>query len=281
LSRSEPAGGERPEAARRVACHVFADGALVPAGREVVNETPLPIVVDGEPAATLMHTPGGEEELALGFLLTEGIIHSLAEVGAVAFCRDDSPGTAGEVDVRLVGDAAARPLRRYRDIFSSCSLCGDEWIDALVEDLPRFDRPAGRLRPADVFLLAEAMTASQPVFRATGGTHAAALAEPPLEAALVREDLGRHNALDKAVGAALMRGMDLQRSLLMLSSRLSFEMVAKAARAGISDVAGVSAPSAAGVRLARQVGMFLAGFVRDGTMTVYAGREALAEGAGR
>jgi FdhD protein len=246
--------------------------------RDVIEERPLRVLVGGRPVATLMRTPGDEPELALGFLLTEGIVNSAAEVGAVAFCRDEP---AGEVDVRLVGDAATKPLRRYRDTFSSCSLCGEEWIDVLAQDIRPFERPAGRLRAADVFRVAGAMSAAQPVFRATGGAHAAALTEPPFAEAVVREDLGRHNALDKAVGAALTHGMDLRRCLLLLSSRLSFEMAAKAARAGIADVAGVSAPSAAAVRLARRLGMFLAGFVRGGSMTVYAGAEALAEGPGQ
>ncbi len=262
-------------------CRVVGGDSAGPASRDLIEEQPLRIVVDGRPLATLMRTPGEETELALGFLLSESIVRSAAEVGAVVFCRDGSVGAAGEVDVRLVGEAAGRPLRRYRDIFSSCSLCGDEWLDALAQDLPPFERPRARLRPADVFRVARAMADEQPVFRATGGAHAAALAVPPFDAAIVREDLGRHNALDKALGAALVRSVDLSRSLLMLSSRLSFEMAAKAARAGIADVAGVSAPSAAAVRLARRLGMFLAGFVRGGTMTVYAGAEALAEDAER
>jgi FdhD protein len=274
-----PADPGALEPTRTFRCDVVGAAGPEPATRRVIEEQPLRILVDGSPVATLMRTPGGEAELALGFLLTEGIVRSAAEVGAVSFCRDGSLGAAGEVDVRLVGGAAGRPVRRYRDIFSSCSLCGDEWIEEVAADLPPFERPAGRLRAADILRVAETMAGAQPGFAATGGAHAAALAELPFETAVVREDLGRHNALDKAVGAALTGGMDLGSSLLVLSSRLSFEMAAKAARAGICDVAGVSAPSAAAVRLARRLGMFLAGFVRGGTMTVYAGLEALAEGS--
>lgn len=279
---SAPADPERTgaggalEPTSRFECRVVGPGSPATQSRDVIEEQPLRILVNGAPVATLMRTPGSGTDLTLGFLLTEGIVASQAEVGAVSFCRDGSLGAAGEVDVRLVGMAAAQPLPRYRDVFSSCSLCGDEWIDALAEDLPRFDRPPARLRPADVFRMADAMAGGQHVFRRTGGAHAAALAVPPFESAVVREDLGRHNALDKAVGAAVVGGMDLGRSLLLLSSRLSFEMVAKAARAGICDVAGVSAPSAPAVRLAHRLGMFLAGFVRGETMTVYAGVEALA-----
>ncbi len=123
------------------------------------------------------------------------------------------------------------------------------------------------------------MEQAQIAFRQTGGAHAAALAELPFDAAggriVVREDLGRHNALDKAVGAAAAMGIALERSLLMLSGRLSVEMIAKAARAGITDLAGVSAPSALGVDLARRLDMFVAGFVRGDAMTVYSGASAL------
>jgi FdhD protein len=258
--------------------------------REVIEERPVRIVVNGSPLATLMRTPGNELELATGFLLTEGIVHSPSDIGAITFCRDGAMGEAGEILVRL---SSTDPLalippkagegtdgkRRYRDVLSSCSLCGDEWLEAFADGIPPFKAAAHRLSADQVFRLRDAMSAQQPLFNRTGAAHAAAISGPSTTGGstftVVREDLGRHNALDKAVGAAIGAGIDLHRSLLFLSSRLSFEMVAKAARAGIADVAGVSAPSATAIRLAKRLNMFLAGFVRGKDMTVYAGEEAL------
>ena len=151
-------------------------------------------------------------------------------------------------------------------------------VEELATDIPPFDRPPSGIMAADVFAVAEAMRQRQAIFRQTGATHAAALAQPPVSPGsdvIVREDLGRHNALDKVVGAAAQRGPLAPGLLLVLSGRLSLEMVAKAARAGISSVAGVSAPSALAVDLARKLRMFLAGFVRDRAMTVYSGADAL------
>ena len=266
------------ESARPIMCHAYREGRVEVAEREVIGEQPLRLIVNGEAAATLMRTPGAETELAIGFLLTDGIVGSFDEIGAISYCREGLLGEAGEVIVRL--SEGSKPRRRgYRDIFTSCSLCDDAWIEDFAEGLPRFDKPEGRLRPADIFSLRNTMVCAQDAFRRTGGAHAGALAELPLAQnvgeAVVREDIGRHNALDKAVGAAAARGLRLEHCLLVLSSRLSFEMIAKAARAGVSDLAGVSAPSALGVELARRLGMFLAGFVRGESMMVYSGVEAL------
>lgn len=274
---ARPRSPEDEAPARHFECLAGGGGSFEACGREVVAERPLRIVVDGRPAATLMQTPGAEIELAVGFLLTEGWIRSLADVGAATFCRDGALGAAGEVRVGLARPDSGAAPRNYRDVMSSCGLCGDELIEQVAERLQPFARPTCRVCPADVFALRDAMEANQPLFRRTGGTHAAALAATPMVAgrAVVREDLGRHNALDKAVGAAAGMSFDFARSLLFLSGRLSLEMVAKAARAGIADVAGVSAPSDLAVSLARKLNMFLAGFVRGGAMTVYAGDDAL------
>jgi FdhD protein len=227
-----------------------------------------------------MCTPGGETELAAGFLLTEGLVRSYREIIAMSFCPDRAAGAGSVVHVRVAGDLAEQAQKRYRDVFSSCSLCGTDLIEVFAEGLPGFQRPAGRLRPRDLFRLRDAMEAGQSLFRQTGGSHAAALAVVPVDAAeghtVVREDLGRHNAMDKAVGAFAGLALPCERALLLLSGRLSVEMIAKAARAGFADVAGISAPSAAGVALARKLRMFLAGFVRGDSMTVYSGAEALA-----
>ena len=236
-------------------------------------------MVNGESVATLMRTPGDEIDLATGFLLSEGLIRSRRQITAMSYRAEGPSQPAGVVRVCLIEGLAERAQRPGRNIFSSCSLCGLDVIEAFAEGLPVFEKAPGRLHAQDVFALRDCMEAAQGVFHQTGGAHAAALAEVPVNAAagrvMVREDLGRHNALDKAVGAAAAMEVPLEKSLLLLSGRLSVEMVAKAARAGISDLAGLSAPSALGVDLARKLGMFVAGFVREETMTVYAGLPAL------
>jgi len=266
--------------ARQFDCFVVRRDGVEPCTRDVIDEDPIRLVVNGEPVATLMRTPGSEVELALGFLLSEGLAQSMSDVATVTFCREGEFGPAGEVRIQLTGDMRQPIQHRYREVFSSCSLCGLELIEAYADDLQAFHREPGRLRADDVFLLRDAMDGVQAAFRQTGGSHGAAVCELPVDAegrgAVVREDVGRHNALDKAVGAAAGQGQNFERSLVVLSGRLSFEMVAKAARAGLSDVAAVGAPSALGIDLARRLGMFLAGFVRGHAMTVYSGIEALA-----
>jgi FdhD protein len=305
---SSASGRTRPEADPPSDFFTFENGALSPCSRDLLPEEPLGIVLDGEPLITLMRTPGHEEDLALGFLLTEGLIRSAAEVGAISFCREGVAGARNEVRVHLAsGVKPARPLPAHRKVYSSCSVCGAEMIEEAAAGIAPFRRPAGRIAPGDVFILAEGMKVSQELFKRTGAAHGAALlrncltlpchsresGNPDVRPAvldsrfrgndnpLVREDIGRHNALDKAIGAAARQGIPLSESLLLLSGRLSFEMVAKAARAGISDVAAVSAPSALAVTLGRTLNMFLAGFVRNRTMTVYSGADALQTGNAR
>jgi FdhD protein len=288
------AGGRaRPEAeppsdlpAGRVAeFFTFENGALSPCSRELLPEEPLGIALDGEPLITLMRTPGNEEDLALGFLLTEGLIRSAAEVGAISFCRDGAAGVRNEVRVHLAsGVKPARPLPAHRKVYSSCGICGADMIAETAAGIAPFSRSPGRIAPGDIFALAEAMKSLQSLFKRTGAAHGAAVAAPsvhPDSEIIVREDIGRHNALDKAVGAAARQGIPLSECLLLLSGRLSFEMVSKAARAGISDIAAVSAPSALAVTLGRSLNMFLAGFVRNQTMTVYSGADALHIGNAR
>ena len=260
-------------------CRVASAGRLTPGRRQLVQEQPLTITVGDTPVVTLMRMPGDDLALALGYLKTEGIIAHMADVGAIAHCQDADAGGTNVVRVTLASPSA-KPLPEYRRVYSSCSVCGAELIDALVRDVPPFDRPGARLSASGIAELAETMRTRQSVFAATGGTHGAALARLPLTPesigeAIVREDVGRHNALDKAVGVALSQGWDLGRTVLVLSSRVSYEMLAKSARAGISDVAGVSAPTALAVHVAQRLNMFLAGFVRGQDMTVYAGAEAL------
>ena len=262
-------------------CHVVEAGRVQAAERDLLVEEPLLIQQGDTSLVTLMRTPGHEIELAIGYLLTEGLIRSMSDLGAVSFCSAEG----GQPNVVRVTPAAGRALAapdRYRAIFSSCSLCGKEALDELAREVPAFERDPARLTALGIAEMGRVMRERQAWFRATGASHAAGLALRPLDRAsldamIVREDIGRHNALDKAAGAALARGMDLRRGVLFLSGRLSLEMVAKAARAGIRDVAGVSAPTSLAVDLARRLGMFLAGFARGESFTIYAGAEALRE----
>lgn len=281
-SHSDTAHAAFPPAARRFECQLVRNESMESGVRDVIGEQALRIMVNGEPVATLMRTPGAETELATGFLLTEGLVRSRRQIASMSYCPEGSFTAAGLVRVCLTEELPEQAKQRHRNIFSSCSLCGMDLIEAFAEGLPVCEKSPGRFARRDIFRLRDEMEAAQGAFRQTGGTHAAALAELPVDAAsgriVVREDLGRHNALDKAVGAAAAMDFSLENSLLLLSGRLSVEMVAKAARAGISDLAGLSAPSALGIDLAQRLGMFLAGFVRGDTMTVYSGVAALDPG---
>jgi len=268
----------RPVATIGCAYHKLEGRAISPGAGELIIEEPLLITVAGKSVVTLMCTPGDELSLALGYLLTEGIISSLSDIGTIAFCREElgnvvrvSP--AEGVDLLSRSDA-------YRTVFSSCSICGREAIQAVTSCLRPFAKPVGRLSCEAIYELGECMNSRQQYFRRTGGTHAAVLGQ--IEAgrliagtAIMKEDIGRHNALDKAVGEALRQKAVFDGSVLFLSGRMSFEMVAKAARAGISDLMAISAPTALAVELAKQLGMFLAGFARGKSAAVYAGEEAL------
>jgi FdhD protein len=205
----------------------------------------------------------------------------------IAFCESGDDGWGGQLRVELAeGVDLQREPAAHRAVFSSCSLCGAEAIEDVARSITPFS--SSEVDSTGICESGKRLRAEQPVFEATGGTHGAALVLPPPlvrsggqcdEAIIiVREDIGRHNALDKVVGAAAMQGFQCDKPLIFLSGRLSFEMVAKAARAGIGAVAGVSAPTALSVQLARRLNMILAGFVREDTFTLYAGGGVGGEG---
>lgn len=245
---------------------------------ELVVEEPLHINVNEKPLVTLMCTPGDEISLAIGFMYTEGIITSVKDIGAVSHCCRES----GNV-VRFItpdGIDISSRISEFRAVFSSCSICGKEAIETVTSGIRPFIRENGRVSPDTIAELGDLMNKQQRFFRSTGGTHAAIMAtiqEGRLisESAVIKEDIGRHNALDKVVGEALRCKVSLGDSMLFLSGRLSFEMVAKAARAGISDIAAVSAPTALAVELARRLNMLLIGFARGVSAVVYSGKDAL------
>jgi FdhD protein len=236
----------------------------------VALEDPLEIRLRGTPLAVVMRTPGDDAELVTGFLLTEGILLAPDEIATIE--RLD----ASRVDVQLRDSVIVDPARFQRNLFmsSSCGVCGK----ASIEAVQFFSRPAGAFAVAAEIIggLTQALRAQQPTFDETGGLHAAGIFALDGVATVVREDVGRHNATDKAIGAAAARTWPLPPGLLVVSGRQSFEIVQKAAVAGIGGVIGVSAPSSLAVELAGSLGMLLIGFARNGGFNVYAGAERLA-----
>jgi FdhD protein len=236
----------------------------LPAGRsepdEVAVEEPLEIRVNGVPVAVTMRTPGHDEELALGFLLSEG----MAPLGASL----PSDLAANTVEVAVDG-FDPDVVRRNFYTSSSCGVCGKGALEAVAVEAPRVESDL-RLPAPLVSALPGRLREEQATFAATGGLHATGLFDEDGELLCLREDVGRHNAMDKVVGWAFRKGrLPLARSILCVSGRLSFELVQKAAVAGCPVVVAVGAPSTLAVDLARDRGLTLCGFVRDGRVNVY------------
>jgi FdhD protein len=255
---------------------VASDGARRADRDEIVVEEPLEIRVDGQPLAVTMRTPGEDEELAAGFLAGEGLIAGPSDIQGVGPTRDFA---ANVVEVRTRGglrrDASAE--RRFY-LTSSCGVCGK----AALEFVRQAAAPAEGsepLAPQLVVSLPDAARRSQEAFRRTGGLHATALFEADGRLLALREDVGRHNAMDKALGALLLGGrFPLPGVIACLSGRAGFELVQKASLAGLAGLVAVGAPSTLAVELARERQMLLCGFVRGGSFNVYAGGERVAGG---
>lgn len=233
-----------------------------------------------------MRTPGADFELAAGFLFGEGLIEGADAIARIRYCTD-AQQQYNTVSVHLAPGADWDPALLQRNFYttSSCGVCGKASIEAVMgTTCPRI--VGGPVVDAALLVALPAkLREAQRVFERTGGLHGAAQFTADGAMVRVREDVGRHNALDKLVGAALLGGeLPLAESIVLVSGRLSFELVQKAARAGVPVLAGVSAPSSLAVALAEQVGMTLAGFVRDPGFNVYAGGERIAhasrQGAG-
>lgn len=260
--------------------HYSASGAK-PAREErrLLAEAPLAIELRGGPAYTIMRTPPHEgapatdRELAVGFLLAEGLIRSADDIHVLEECA----GGANCIRATLAGEPPPE-VGRTLAVSASCGLCGRTDVETLVANLAPV---AGRFEaPVDVlYALPERVHAGQALFAATGASHAAALFRADGEILILREDIGRHNALDKVVGHALLAGMDLSAAGVFLSGRVSLEMVVKTVRAGVPLIAAVSAASAAAVEAAERLGLTLCGFARGSEVTVYTHDERV-KGAG-
>ena len=231
--------------------------------------------------AVTMRTPGHDFELAAGFLHGEGAVTEAAQVAGITYC-DDGPAAAARnvVEVTLAPGAAFDPSRFSRNVYtsSSCGVCGRGSIELVRAALPEPGLPVAgpRLDGGMLLELPRRLAAAQATFAATGGLHAAALFDSAGALEMVREDVGRHNAVDKVVGALLLTGrLPAGHGVLLVSGRASFELVQKALLAGLPALAAVGAPSSLAVDLAREHGMTLVGFLRDGRFNVYAGRHRL------
>jgi FdhD protein len=255
----------------------WAGGRLRDRPDRLATEEPMEIRIDApdrelQPLAVVMRTPGHDFELAVGFCITEGIVDSGADLAEVRYCL----GPDAQQEYNVVTVATRRPVDlegRTRDFVagSSCGVCGKATLEQLEVDCAPLG--AGPTVPmATVLELPSRLRGGQTVFDATGGLHAAGLAGPDGVVSVVREDVGRHNAVDKLVGhAALTDALPLGSAVLVVSGRASFEIVQKAARAGITTIVAVSAPSSLAVATADRFGMTLVGFVRDGGANVYTG----------
>ncbi|HMI87665.1 MAG TPA: formate dehydrogenase accessory sulfurtransferase FdhD [Polyangiaceae bacterium] len=248
---------------------------------DIAVEEPLEIRVAGDPLAITMRTPGDDRELTLGFLYAEGVIASVDDVGSAAHCgRVGEEGFGNVIDVLPAPGTALAPervqgARRGTVVSAACGVCGRLSID----DLAARCRPIEDAATIDATTLAgliAALRGEQRVFARTGGVHAAGLFDLSAQLIVLREDIGRHNAVDKVVGhLVLARALPARGRVLAVSGRASFEIVQKAVMAGIPILASVSAASSLAIDLAARMNVTLAAFVRDGAMNVYSGRERI------
>jgi FdhD protein len=272
----------RLQSVRQVSIDAMRDDRLTAREDTVVIEEPLEIRIArageigmGTAVSITMRTPGQDIDLAVGFLHGEGIIRSRADVADVRPCGP----TGNIVKVELAAGVELDPARLQRNFYttSSCGVCGTASLDA-VERMMQSPRVDGALKVGAALLeaLSDRARTGQDVFRETGGLHAACLFDADGNLTDLREDVGRHNALDKLVGKHLLAGeLPLSRSVLFLSGRASFELLQKASAAGIPVVAAVGAPSSLAIDLAERTGILLVGFLRGRSFNVYAHRERL------
>jgi FdhD protein len=251
----------------------------------LASEEPLEIRIGDQPLSVTMRTPGHDLELATGFLFTEGLIQNREQIVAIEGVEpvtEDGVKRGNVVQAELVAEAAPdfAKMRRHFFASSSCGICGKASIDAVRSRLLTAPNPEFRVEAELLTSLPDVLRASQDVFQRTGGLHAAALFDSSGGLLVVREDIGRHNAVDKVVGWALLgHRVPLGNAILLVSGRGGFEIVQKALVAGIPVLASVSAPSSLAVQLARELRMTLVGFLRGRRFVIYSGEERIAGAA--
>ena len=258
----------------------YAETAGIRADDQLAAEEPLEIRIDGEPLTVMMRTPGHDRDLVLGFLFGEGMIRAAADLTALSVLPNgEHPELENRVEVQLRPGAPGRDTRWQRHFFatSSCGLCGVSSIEAVHHQAAPLEEDGWHVDPEVIFGLEAKLRAEQAVFARTGGLHAAGLFTAEGDPAVVREDVGRHNAVDKVIGYALDHDLvPLRRHLLMVSGRTSFEIVQKALMARIPVLVAVSAPSSLARDLAQASNQTLIGFLRGRSLNVYAGRQRIA-----
>ena len=254
------------------------DGSFASKPDVLVTEEPLEIRAESptqqvQPIALTMRTPGHDFELAVGFLFTEGIIKQSDDVRTVRYCQlpDSAEQQFNVVTVSLTSQFDEALSRRGMVTSASCGICGTTSIEQLSQMTSRVDLSTGPVMTAQMLTsLPDIIRKAQPTFDRTGGLHAAGLVDASGEAYCVREDIGRHNAVDKVIGKAVLDGkVPISNHALVVSGRLSFEIIQKAAMAGIAFIAAVGAPSSLSVETAEDLGITIVGFVRDGTANIY------------
>lgn len=260
----------------RVVVQSVRSGRAAPGEDRVVVEEPLEIRLGERPLLVTMRTPGHDFELVRGLLFTEGLVDDPTDVTAVAHCRDVEPdelGNVATVSLRSGVTIDEDQVERSLLVSAACGVCGKARIEAVRQACPEVG-PGPALDATVLAGLPDAMRAAQAVFEHTGGLHAAALFDARGRLLALREDVGRHNAVDKVIGeAARFRSLPLADTILLASGRAGFEIVQKALRASIPVVASVSAPSSLAVQLAQDGRQTLVGFLRGDRFNVYAGGE--------
>ena len=243
---------------------------------DTAKEEPLEIRVEGRSVAVVMRTPGHDEELTAGFLVTEGVVQKPRDILEITQCPVTTESKGNVVDV-LLGGAMVQWESLTRHVFSasSCGLCGKTSIESVFQKFPatsvNWSVPAELL-----WTLPDKLREAQETFSKTGGLHASAIFDREGNLVVLREDVGRHNALDKVLGYCLLQGMlPLNEHILLVSGRVSFEIIQKALAGGIGLVAAISAPSSLAVEFAAEAGQTLVGFLRSGTLNVYTHPERL------
>ena len=271
----------------RVQISRLADGRFVDRKDVVAVEEPLEIRVEftrngareTSAVSVTMRTPGNDFELAAGFLYGEGLLRGGEDVAEISYCQSDEPQTYNIVVVKLRSGTFFDPEALSRNFYmsSSCGVCGKASLEAVeVRGCEQIPDEGLSVDPAILSGLPEKLRAQQGLFDRTGGIHAAGRFDEAGQLVCIREDVGRHNAVDKVVGVAFLAGeLPLERTILAVSGRTSFEIMQKALAAGIPLVVGVGAPSSLAVDLARNFNMSLLGFTRSEGFNVYAGRERI------